>query len=352
VKKPGTFPKRYAVYVIAVIYLFCDLYWLKGPLYRKVEYRRGGDTRARQAIKDGQWVARVNMRPLTLQQLDLATAIFLYRRGDKAEDISESSLRITRRAVMQQLVNDELVRQYAIAEKYKPDPQVVEKRIAAFKNQFENADAMKQRLASQKMSEEELKDLIHQHVTQQLWLEKRISPAVQVDEEEAREWYKKNRNNEEASGLVVPEIIRARHIFISTVEEDNEARKAVIDDVYNQLIEEKLSFAELAKAHSEDERTKTLGGDLGWFSRKRMPEDFIKHVFALQQGATSEPFHTTLGWHIVEVSDRKSPRDLTFEELEPEIVAWLKNKRRKEVLHIFLLKLRKASNIEIYPENF
>ena len=291
------------------------------------------------------------MRPLTRVQLDLATEIYLFRRGDKPDDLSKTALQITRRAVMQQLVNDELIRQYALAEKFEPDSGLVEKRIAAFRKQFENDDAMKQSLARQNMSEQELATLIHQHTAQQLWLEKRISPAVQVDEAEAMDWYEANHGNEEASGFVVPEIIRARHIFISTVENDDATRKALIDNIYRQLAVEKMSFAELAEAHSEDERTKTLGGDLGWFSRRRMPEDFTANVFPLQQEVVSQPFHTTLGWHIVEVTGKKAPQALTFEDLKPEILAWLKNKKRKGILQVFMSKLRKASNIEVYPEN-
>jgi len=350
--RSGKFPKRYVVYLIAVVYLFCDLYWFKGPLYRRVEYRQGAELRAQREIKEGRWVARVNMRPLTRQQLDLAAEIYMYRRGEKPEELSEVAVRITRRAVMQQLVNDELVRQYALADKFTPDSKAVEKRMAAFRSQFENAEMMEQRLASQKMSEEELASLIHQHVSQQLWLEKRISPAVQVDDQEASKWYEDNRDNDEASGFAVAEIIRARHIFISTVEEDSVAKKELIDDIYRKLADEKLDFAELAEAYSEDERTKTMAGDLGWFSRNRMPEDFIEQVFPLQPGAVSQPFRTSLGWHIAEVTDRKAPRDLTFEELKPEIIAWLKNIKREGLVQIFLLKLRKASNIEIYPENF
>ncbi len=352
VKKSGKFPRRYVIYLIAVVYLFCDLYWLKGPLYHRVEYQRGAKGRARLEIEEGRWVARVNMHPLTRQQLDLATRVYLYRRGDEVEDVSESALRVTRRAVMQSLVNDELIRQYARAEKFVADSDAVGQRITEFKSQFENEEMMNQRLTGQKMTEQDLAELLRLHVTQQLWLEKRISPAVQVDDAEALKWYKDNHKDEEAKGFSVPDIIRARHIFISTIEEDNEAKKTLIDDIYKQLTVDKKVFAEVAKQYSEDERTKSSGGELGWFSQRRMPEDFMKKVVPLKQGVPSEPFHTSLGWHIVELTDRKETRELTYEELKPEIVARLKNKKRKGILQVFMLKLRRASNIEIYPENF
>ncbi len=351
-KRSGKFPKRYLVYLFAVVYLFCDLYWLKGPLYQRVEYRAGAGARAQRAVEQGRWVATVNTHPLTRAQLDLATAIYIYRRGESPDEMSPVAMRTTRRAVMQQLVNDELVRQYALAEQFTPDPQAVDRRLAAFEDQFPNESAMDERLAAQGLSRQQVGDLLRQHVAQQLWLEKRISPALQVDGREARDWYENNRENPEAEGFTVPDIVRARHIFISTVEDDGEQRKMLIDEIHRQLVEEKRPFAELARVHSEDEHSKKKGGDLGWFGRHRMPEDFSERVFSLRSGETSPPFRTSLGWHIVELTARKAARDLSFEEMKPEIVTWLENNKRREVLGIFLLKLRKAANIVIYPQNF
>ena len=186
-KPSGKFPTRYAVYVIALTYLFCDIYWLKGPISRRVDYRNNGDQRSQQAIKDGHWVATVNTHPLTRQQLDLTTRIYLYRRGSKPEDLSESSMRITRRAVMQQMINDELVKQYARAEQFKADRTALEKRIAAFKKQFKDAAALEQRRTEQGLSEQQLADLLRQHVTQQLWLEKIKLLIAENKHQEARE---------------------------------------------------------------------------------------------------------------------------------------------------------------------
>lgn len=337
--------------MVAVIYLFCDLIWLKGPISRKVEYRKNTELKTQQAIKEGHWVANVNTHPLTRRQLDLSTRVYLFRRGENADTMSESNLRITRRAVMQQLINDELVRQYAKAEKFQASSAAVQKRLAEFKSQFENPQNMQQRMADQQLDDAQVTELIRQHVTQQLWLEKRISPATQISEKQARDWYQKNRELEDVHGFTVPEVIRARHIFISTIEENNDQQKSLIHDLHRKLTKEESDFGKLAQQYSEDERSKKHAGDLGWFSRERMPADFIKQVFPLPQNQISEPFHTKLGWHIVEITDKKAARDLSFEELKPEIIAWLKNQRSKEVLQIFLLKLRKASNIVIYPEN-
>ncbi len=87
-------------------------------------------------------------------------------------------------------------------------------------------------------------------------------------------------------------------------------------------------FEDLAAEASEDENTKNRGGDLGWFSAARMPPDFMAHVEKLALSERSGPSQTHLGFHILELTDTKPARDLTFEESREEISRHLANEKR------------------------
>ncbi|MGB9619547.1 MAG: peptidylprolyl isomerase [Armatimonadota bacterium] len=119
------------------------------------------------------------------------------------------------------------------------------------------------------------------------------------------------------------EWIKARHILIrKPAEEKDEAKKDEIakkkaDEIY-QKIKNGEDFAKLADEYSEDpgntdpQTGKKKGGDLGWFSRGRMVQEFEKKAFELKAGEVSEPVKTFYGYHIIKVD--KLGRDATPEE--------------------------------------
>ena len=64
-------------------------------------------------------------------------------------------------------------------------------------------------------------------------------------------------------------------------------------------------FIELAKKLSEDAITANNGGDLGWFEKGRMIEEFENIAFNLEAGQISEITRTIYGFHIIMVDEIK-----------------------------------------------
>jgi len=96
--------------------------------------------------------------------------------------------------------------------------------------------------------------------------------------------------------------------------------------IQRQLIDGSFTFREAAATFSEDDRTKSLAGDLGWFSTDRMPADFIAAVQKLQPGQTSPPVLTRLGWHLIHLIERRQSRLPSLEEARAEIHTALESK--------------------------
>ena len=48
----------------------------------------------------------------------------------------------------------------------------------------------------------------------------------------------------------------------------------------------------------------TGSGDLGWFTRERMPAEFADAAFAATVGELTEPVRTSFGYHVIEVQDQ------------------------------------------------
>lgn len=111
------------------------------------------------------------------------------------------------------------------------------------------------------------------------------------------------------SGKHVITQTHARHILIRTNE-------LVTDQDAKQRLEQLRirilggdSFADLAKAHSNDTVSAAKGGDLGWISPGDLVPEFEEVMDSLKPGEVSEPFKTQFGWHIVQVLERRQHDD-------------------------------------------
>lgn len=63
-------------------------------------------------------------------------------------------------------------------------------------------------------------------------------------------------------------------------------------------------FAELAKQHSEGASAEN-GGELGWFLKEQLIPEIADTIFGMKKGERSEILESSLGFHIVEMKDRK-----------------------------------------------
>jgi peptidyl-prolyl cis-trans isomerase SurA len=81
--------------------------------------------------------------------------------------------------------------------------------------------------------------------------------------------------------------------------------KAKADEIYAKA-KAGEDFATLAKQFSDDKPSANNGGQLPWFGLYKMPQEFEKAAFALQNnGDITPPVKTAWGWHIIKRIDRR-----------------------------------------------
>lgn len=80
--------------------------------------------------------------------------------------------------------------------------------------------------------------------------------------------------------------------------------KKKIDQALAEL-QTKKDFSEVAKKYSEGESAKN-GGELGWFSADQMLPEIALTAYSLKKGETSEAIESSLGYHIIQVEDKKT----------------------------------------------
>jgi peptidyl-prolyl cis-trans isomerase SurA len=137
-----------------------------------------------------------------------------------------------------------------------------------------------------------------------------------------------------------------RHILIIANERipDEDARLR-LERLYER-IQNGADFAELARANSNDAISAVKGGDLGWVNPGDLPPLFQQEIDKLQPGQLSQPFKTPLGWHIVQVLERRQS-DSSGENQRTQIREALFKRRSEEEWEMWLRHLRDEAYVEI-----
>lgn len=324
------FPWRLAIAFLALCYLLADLFALKGPLHKMVMQSQGGGV-----------AAEVDGLPITRQELETAMREHLWKRNAAWASLSSDARQQTRSQALENLVNDRLLRACRSKSRRNVDlsKTSVKRESERMKRQFADADEFPKRLAAQQLSPKSLEARINDAQQDEAWMEAEIQTRFKaVTPQDLRAWYAEFKET-----LRIPQAHHAAHIFLTRHDPAKPDRSAEIREIQRQLLAKQKTFAQLAKEHSEDDRSKNLGGDLGWFTQQRMPADFIAAVEKLKVGQLSEPVQTQLGWHLLIVLERHASRLPALAEVTPEITALLTTKRREVALKVILTELRDRS---------
>ena len=90
-------------------------------------------------------------------------------------------------------------------------------------------------------------------------------------------------------------------------------------------------FEELVRAETEDAAARENGGLMNDIRRGETVEPFEAAAFALRgTGALSEPVVSEFGVHLIQLLERKPPRQRAFEEVKQQIIDELMPKRAAE----------------------
>lgn len=143
----------------------------------------------------------------------------------------------------------------------------------------------------------EIKDLLL--VEQQ---KAKITEDVSVTPKEVKEYY--NSFSKDSLPFLPAEVTLNHIVIIPPISEENKkTARAKLQDVRNQIMNEKMKFAEMAKYYSMDGSAQQ-GGYLGEFSRGKMVPEFEEVVYNLKEGEVSDVFETEFGFHIVQLHKR------------------------------------------------
>jgi len=102
---------------------------------------------------------------------------------------------------------------------------------------------------------------------------------------------------------IVADSVRAAHILLDNT--NPETAKAKADSLIASIRAGKTSFGQAAYDNSTDEASKTMGGDLGYFGKGRMVQQFNDKVFYEMMLGEVKTVESQFGLHIILLIDQK-----------------------------------------------
>lgn len=146
---------------------------------------------------------------------------------------------------------------------------------------------------------------------------------------------------------VITTEVNARHILIkSNIILSDEKAEALLEEYRQEILDGSKSFAELAKANSQDPGSAIKGGDLGWADPGMYVPEFRDLSLSLPIGEISEPFRTMHGWHILQVVDKRES-DTTVDATKQKAYGILFKQRFPAELYAWMNEIRQEAYIKI-----
>lgn len=267
----------------------------------------------------GGTILTVNGQAITRDQLDTK--------------LENSSSPVTARSVLQLMVTDDLIDQYAQAHNITVTQPEIDKVENQYKAQYP-ANQWDQLLKARGLSEKDVQDLIRR----QIILDKAVGANVHVPPSQVAAYFKLNH-----AQLDQPEQARARHILVADLAT---AQKVEAD------LKAGKDFAAEAKAYSNDPGSKDNGGELGLFPRGRMVPTFDAYVFSGPIGKISPPIKSPLGYHIIQIEERKPAVKATLANSTAKITQLLKQQQESPLIQQFLQQQQQTAKIEVSDQRF
>jgi len=204
------------------------------------------------------------------------------------------------------------------------------------------ADAFRQTLAAQGISEDVVRQDLREGMIIRQYFQTRVDQSPEVTDDECQTFY--SDNPDQFTGA--PEV-HARHILITGEPNLDDMAEAELRSRAVAILKELEAGADFAATAIEKSEGPSgpTGGDLGWFGQGRMVPAFDSAAFVLDVGEVGGPVRTQFGYHLILVEEKRTTDPVSFVQAKPQIHMMLGNQKIQEGGVALLDSLRAEADI-------
>lgn len=269
--------------------------------------------------------ARVNGEVIYATDLDREVDAIARQYGIPDDDKQRNEIvRIVLDQVIEQrIINQEARRYDAVASEAQ-----INARLADIRRNFPTEEEFQQALEQRKWTLADLRNRLRGTITMQNLTERVTN--ITVTDTEIQTYFNEHRSEYDQA-----EQVRVSHILTKS---EDEARLVLARFRRGE------KFEDLAQ-YSEDPGSKAQGGDLGFVSRGQLVGEFEKVAFSLKPGQTSGIVKTQFGFHIIRVTDSRSPQPARIEAVRDQIRGQLLTRKSEAAFQEWLKKAKTQAKI-------
>ncbi len=292
----------------------------------------GCDSKPKSSGKSaGVILAEVNGDPIT--QKEVRAALML--KGADAPTKQDESLW---RTLVEELVERRLILQRSRAVGEFVDEARVQGLIQFIARQYGSSDELDKILNEEGIERKQWQKAVRETLVIEQVLTREVYSKIQLPEKSIQDFYKKNTNR-----YRVKKRWRVRQIVVRAEDEARRLRKQILGGVpFSKVVREKS----IGPNRDRD-------GDMGFFTSGELPSAIEKLVSNLKGDSLSRVVQTSSGYHLFQVTERRSGGIQPFREvretIHSELIAdlgrkkfrkWLLGLKKKSVIHYFWRNLQ------------
>lgn len=333
-------------------------------------------------------VAVVNGTPILLSeyQKELSSALDYWGRAEPEAMRDPANLKKLRESTLEQLVDREVLYQEGGRQKIKVRERDIENGINEIKQRFakdetgrdlseaETEAVFQKQLKTDGLNYAQFRERLGKQIMARKLLDEAVRPKVKSPEDkEVKAYFERvkdfilSQSSDAPKGLdeesaaafrqIVSQIkalsserVRVSRILVklSPRPSANEKKRALktAQDIRRRLIDGTSTFAEVARAESEDPESAGRGGDVGYVIRGVAPPEFEKAAFSLPVGEISEPIETEIGYHIIRVQEKRASETPEFERFKEDLSKFLMNIAYQKELDAYVKSVKAKAVVE------
>ena len=284
---------------------------------------------------DPKIVAQVGSVPVTIFDMGRAQQKALPFNVSFHSGISNASLDKIKNEALASLIDQAYKVNYALVKKVTVDKKIIDEQVDKLKKKYKTEKEFKAALGEESLKE--LRLSIERTLLAKKAEELAIQENINVTDADVRAHYDANKQNYKR-----PKQFKASHILVKVNPASNAEERANLEKKAKELAVKAKNgedFYNLAYYNSDD-RTKYVGGDLGYFHEGQTVAEFEDAVKKMKVGEISGPIKSMFGWHIIKLVEFNEAKQLEFEEMKVKIREKLEKTAKDKLYDSWMAELK------------